>query len=73
MTVKKSPSAERTGSYDGSERRLPTTATDIYVEQLWKERGSYARPAREARAVVDKSAGSLTDALYESRRDKDSK
>jgi hypothetical protein len=30
--------------------------------------GTYARPAAETRRIVDESTGSLTDALYETRR-----
>jgi hypothetical protein len=47
----------------------PRTSTERYVDELLRQTGGYARPAREARAIIDKSTGSLTDALYELRRD----
>ena len=72
MTIKKSAGrTERAGSY-GRPSPPTRTSTDLYVEELWKARGSHAKPVREARAVIDKSTGSLTEAIYESRRDRHS-
>ncbi|MGH9255892.1 MAG: hypothetical protein ACRD3C_15145 [Vicinamibacterales bacterium] len=72
MTIKKSPAARperrRAENYGGTPDTQPGAA-DRYVQHLVESMGAYAKPAREARRIVDESAGSLTDALYEIRRD----
>ena len=71
MTVKKSPPAERAENC-GNTHEKPAAGlspTERYVEQLLRMSGSYAMPAAEARNILDKETASLTDALYDMRRD----
>jgi hypothetical protein len=65
--AKKSPAGEY--------RRLRTKATDRevspagnYVEQLLDKMGHYSKPAAEAKRIIDRATGNLTDGLYETRR-----
>ena len=67
MIGKKSP-ADRSKGYQ--QQPEPTRSpTEVYVEELARSMGSYAKPAAEARRIIDAATRSLTDALYEMRRE----
>jgi hypothetical protein len=72
MTIKKSARTQQVEPAQDYRGHLSPAvhegAIDRYLEEL-SDRAAYAKPAAEARRIVDAATRSLTDALYESRRD----
>jgi hypothetical protein len=54
-----------------SKREPRESAIDRYLDSLRAQYGACARPAEEARRIIDESLGAttLTDLLYKSRED----
>jgi hypothetical protein len=75
MTIKKSVTPQRSKRAEErgktiARRRSPAqSAANAYVDDVLNRLGGYAKSAKDARRVVDGVAPSLTDALYEARRD----
>jgi hypothetical protein len=64
------PPARRQWAEEYSDSAKPRrSATNLYIEELSERTRPYATPIAEARRIVDEATPSLTDALYELRRE----
>ncbi len=68
MTIKKPVAGAERKPAEGYEDAPKPSATERYVEELSRMAGGYAKPAAEARRIIDRDSASLTDALYKMRR-----
>lgn len=68
VMIGKKSQANRPKGYQEQPEPTPSP-TELYVEELARSMGSYAKPAAEARRIIDAATDSLTDALYEMRRE----
>lgn len=69
MTAKKSSARRERAEEYRHGAKPPRSATELYVEELSERTRPYAKPIAEARRLVDEVTPSLTDLLYELRRE----
>jgi hypothetical protein len=69
MNTKKSPARSQQAEESTDSAKPRRSATELYVAELSERTRPYAKPIAAARRIVDEATPSLTDALYDLRRE----